>query len=933
MEELATTYAPGETERRWYEFWESNGFFAAAGEGDPRKTYTVAIPPPNVTGTLHMGHACRTTFEDVLVRYHRMKGFDALWIPGTDHAGIATQVVVERILKKDDLTRHDLGREKFVEKVWDWKEKSGGRILTQLRRMGASCDWERERFTMDDGLSVSVREAFVRLYEEGLIYRGTRLVNWDVTSQTVLSNLEVENKENVKGELFEFAYPIHSEDGDEGEVVVATTRPETMLGDTAVAVHPEDPRYKHLHGRFVKHPFVDRLIPIICDAELVDMEFGTGVVKVTPAHDPNDFATGKRHELEEINVLNLDGTMNENAGEFEGVERFAARRAVKARLEEVGLARGSKEHLMNVPYSQRSGTVVEPMISTQWFVKMEPLAKPAIRAVENEVIEILPKDWEKTYFHWLRNIQDWCISRQLWWGHSIPAWHCDDCEHITVSRETPEKCGGCESANIRQDEDVLDTWFSSALWPFSTLGWPNETPDLKRYYPTQDLETGYDILFFWVARMIMMGYHFMGEAPFTRVLLAGMVTDERGDKMSKVKGNVIDPLDVIDGATLDDLLAKAEFNGAAPKGVKYLKKTYADGFAEYGCDALRMTLLSYSPQARRMKLSLKRVEGYRNFANKLWNAARFSLMNLEGHEEIKANGTPPEVSQLANRWILSRLSTAMQAANTGVEDYRLDDASGALYHFVWDEFCDWYLELSKPLMDGEHAPETVATLVHVLETVLRALHPMMPFITEEIWHRVPKEDSLGIHPVDETKPQSLIVARYPEVSDGRPDAEAEAAMAVLQEFVVSIRTIRAEHNLSRSRPIDVHFHAEDAKRAFVLEGEKRLIEALTASTLHYVSAETLNDPHGNFKNAAVFVNAGLRAVVPDVIDPARERDRLERELKKLDKDLTLMEKKLGNASFVDRAPPAVVEKARADVARFQEEKAQLQSALEALGSA
>ena len=625
--ELAKTYNPTETEARWYDHWERSGFFRASdAPDDTRPTYTVAIPPPNVTGSLHMGHACRTTFEDVLVRYKRMQGFNALWIPGTDHAGIATQVVVERKLRAEGLTRHDLGREKFIERVWEWKEESGGTILTQLRKMGASCDWSRTHFTMDEDLAVAVREAFVRLYEEGLIYRGTRLVNWDIASQTVLSDLEVETEENVQGTLFEFAYTLVPEDHDDlnerpsgaasvreahsdriptglgdttedatgnmgelKEVVVATTRPETMLGDTALAVHPDDERYTHLHGRFVQHPFVDRRVPIITDAELVDPEFGTGVVKVTPAHDPNDFATGKRHGLEEINILNKDGTLNENGGPFEGMERFAARNAVKAKLEALGLARGEKKHTMTLPRSQRSGTVVEPMISTQWFVRMEPLAAPAITAVEDGTIQFLPEDWTKTYFHWLRNIQDWCISRQLWWGHAIPAWHCADCEHITVARETPSACGmtplsrvageglgvgaraGCGSTNIQQDPDVLDTWFSSALWPFSTLGWPDETPDLKRFYPTQDMETGYDILFFWVARMIMMGLHFMGEVPFSRVLLAGLVTDERGRQDEQGDGQRHRSRSTSStAATLDALLEKSreEAGGTKKSGVE-----------------------------------------------------------------------------------------------------------------------------------------------------------------------------------------------------------------------------------------------------------------------------------------------------------------------------------------------------------------------------
>ncbi|MEO0323615.1 MAG: valine--tRNA ligase [Myxococcota bacterium] len=935
---LPTTYAPSACEQRWYAFWEEHGLFEASGdEADPRPTYTLAIPPPNVTGTLHMGHACRVTFEDVLTRYHRMAGYDALWVPGMDHAGIATQVVVERLLAREGTDRHALGRDAFVERVWKWKAESGGAILKQLRRLGASCDWSREHFTLEPELNRAVREAFVRLHEEGLIYRGPRLVNWDVKTQTVLSNLEVENEERDNGELFDFAYPIDGEDGagESGEVVVSTTRPETMLGDTAVAIHPDDERYTHLHGKFVRHPFVDRRIPIICDAKLVDPEFGTGVVKVTPAHDPNDFATGKRHGLPEITVFHLDGTMNGEAGEFEGLERFQARKAVKQRLGELGLARGSKKHTLTVPISQRSGTIVEPMISTQWFVKMEPLAKPAIDAVEDGTLQILPKEWEKTYFHWLRNIQDWCISRQLWWGHPIPAWHCGACAHITVSREDPAACESCGADALTQDEDVLDTWFSSGLWPFSTLGWPDETPDLRRYYPTQDMETGYDILFFWVARMVMMGLHFMGEVPFKRVLLAGLVTDEDGKKMSKTKGNVVDPMDVIDGATLEALLAKA--TAAAPLGKeaqagKYVRKHYPEGFAEYGTDALRMTLLSYSPQSMRIKLSIKRVEGYRNFANKLWNAARYALMNLEG-TGAQATGAPPEEPKaLPNRWILARLGKALDAATKGIEDYRLDDASRALYSFVWDEFCDWYLELSKPMLaeggDAALAQETRATLVHVLEAILRALHPMMPFVTEEIWSRVPKRDALGVHPHDAGKPRSLIFARFPTAAvDAREDAAAEADVATLQAFVSAARTVRAEHDLPRARRIEICWAGDDETKAAVLRREESLVAALAGGALREVPGAQIDAAADHFSHAAVFVTDGLRAAVPDVIDPAKERERLNRELKKLGKELDALEKKLANPKFVERAPAEVVEKSRGDAASLGERKAQLEAAL------
>ncbi|MGB5812368.1 MAG: valine--tRNA ligase [Polyangiales bacterium] len=923
IDEMPKAYVATQSEARWYEFWETSGFFEASeAPDDTRETYTLAIPPPNVTGSLHMGHACRTTFEDVLCRHKRMQGFNTLWMPGIDHAGIATQVVVERQLKREGLTRLDLGREAFIERVWKWKEQSGGRILQQLRKMGASCDWSRTKFTLDPDLARAVRESFVRLYEEGLIYRDTRLVNWDVESQTVLSDLEVDQEEGVEGELFDFAYPLA--DGD-GEVVVSTTRPETMLGDTAVAIHPDDERYRHLHGKYVRHPFVDRMIPVILDAELVDPEFGTGVVKVTPAHDPNDFATGKRHGLEEINILNLDGTLNADAGPFQGLDRFAARDAVKDELVSLGLARGSKKHVMTLPRSQRSGTVVEPLISTQWFVKTQPLAAPAIDVVRDGTIQILPAEWEKTYFHWLENIQDWCISRQLWWGHPIPAWYCASCHEVTVSREDPTACQGCGGHSLTQDEDVLDTWFSSALWPFSTLGWPDDTVALKRFYPTQDMETGYDIIFFWVARMIMMGLHFMGEVPFTRVLLAGLVTDERGEKMSKVKGNVIDPLDVIYGATLEQLVEKANTAGAAKAGVKYLEKTYPDGFAAYGADALRMTLLSYSPQSRRIALSIKRIEGYRNFANKLWNASRYALIRLADSKAV-ASQKCPQPRALANRWVLARLYQALDAAATGLDTYRLDDASGALYHFVWDEFCDWYLEVSKAALDSGDATlvdETEATLIHTLETVLRALHPMMPHITEEIWQRIPKWSAA---------PKSVMIARFPSAFiDARADKDALRDFETMQALVGSVRAIRAEHGIPYSRPVAVHWHTEDPVKRKVLQEERRTIEALTSCVMHFEpDGARLDDVRAHFENAAVFVNPGVRAAMPDVIDTEKERERLQRDLHKVDKELGVVEKKLANPSFVERAPEEVVEKSRRDASELRTKQEQLKVALSRL---
>ncbi|HKU36711.1 MAG TPA: valine--tRNA ligase [Polyangiales bacterium] len=916
---LSKAYDPRETEPRWYRFWEENGFFtASSAPDDTREPYTVAIPPPNVTGSLHMGHACRTAFEDVLVRYHRMLGRNTLWIPGIDHAGIATQVVVERQLAREGTNRHALGRPKFIERVWQWKAQSGGRILQQLRVLGASCDWTRERFTMDEGLSRAVRHAFVTLYEQGLIYRATRLVNWDVQAQTVLSDLEVDNEENAQGELFDFAYPL--EGG--GEIVVSTTRPETMLGDTAIAVHPDDPRYAHLHGKFALHPFVSRKVPIITDAELVDMKFGSGAVKVTPAHDWNDFATGKRHSLEEINILNKDGTLNENAGPFAGQDRFAARKAVKAKLEELGLARGSKSHTLTLPRSQRSGTVVEPIISTQWYVQMKPLAEPAIAAVERGQTRIVPEHWEKTYFHWMRNIQDWCISRQLWWGHEIPAWYCQKCSHTHVAMSAPQSCERCGGAVV-QDEDVLDTWFSSGLWPFSTLGWPDQTPDLTRFYPTSDMETGYDILFFWVARMMMMGLHFTGQVPFRRVLLSGLVTDERGEKMSKVKGNVIDPLDVTGGATLEHLLATARNNGAKDSGLDYLRKTYPEGFAAYGADALRMTLLSYSPHTTKIALSIKRIEGYRNFANKLWNAARYVLMNLSQADDARAGQARPAAQQFANRWILSRLHVAIDAMHEAVREYRMDEATQALYHFVWQDFCDWYLELSKPLLaasDAELARETRAVLVHVLETALRVLHPMMPFITEEIWQRVPKRPGLT---------QTIVLTPYPDAArDALRDERIEREMSLLQAVVVAARALRSERDIHPRLSLPLHLRSDDTAARQVLTRERTAIASLCNATV------TVDVSTGapELPNSATSVAEGITLLVPlaGLVDDSREKERMQKQIQKLEKDLAAISKKLDNAGFIERAPAELVAKERERKAELDEAIQQLKAAVQKL---
>jgi valyl-tRNA synthetase len=921
MSELPKAYDPAEVEPRWYAFWEQQGVFRASLDpGDRRPAYVIPMPPPNVTGSLHMGHALYT-IQDVIIRHARMRGFNALWQPGIDHAGISTQVVVERQLRREGKTRHDLGREAFIERVWRWKEQSGGRILEQMRVLGFSADWERSKFTMDADLSRAVREAFVRLYEEGLIFRATRLVNWDVESRTVLSDLEVEVEENVQGELYEFAYQVIDADPAAGavELVVATTRPETMLGDTAVAVHPDDPRYKHLHGKKLHHPFVDRHIPVITDPVLVDMAFGTGAVKVTPAHDFNDFATGKRHGLEEINILNPDGTLNDNGGEFRGMERFAARKAVKKKLAELGLARGSKQHMMTLPRSQRTNTVVEPLISTQWFVKMQPLAEPALEAVRSGKIQIVPEEWVKTWEHWLTNIQDWCISRQLWWGHQVPAFYCKACGHVNVTREDPTACSNCGKQDLERDADVLDTWFSSGLWPFSTLGWPDKTPALERFYPANDLETGYDILFFWVARMIMMGLKFTGEVPFRRVLLHGMVVDETGDKMSKVKGNTLDPLDLIHGAEFGKIVSKLMPDAPPEEALAKFKKAYpsvaqmGQGFAAYGTDALRYTLCSYSPQAKRIALSPARIDGYRKFCNKIYNATRFALGYVEG---TPLDGKPPAPRLLQNRWILSRLAKAVTESTRGIEEFRLDDGSGALYHFFWDELCDWYLELTKPIFssgDEAEKTETRATLAHVLEAALRALHPYAPFVTEELWQRLPRPAS---------RPASVALAPYPTAADGRDDADAERDMGALMAAIGAARTARSEHEVHPSAKVKVELRSSDAQMRALLERESRSVAFLVGTEGAPVIAPTGGArPPGTVMDVAgeIEVLVELRGLV----EPAKEKLRVERSLKNVAKDIDVMQKRLKNEKFISNAPPEVVVQAREQLEKLERQRARL----------
>ena len=926
--DLTKAYEPRDVEPRWYDFWEKNGVFDASDDPqDTRPVYVIPMPPPNVTGSLHMGHAQRCTLEDSLTRYHRMRGFNALWQPGMDHAGIATQTVVERQLQREGTTRHALGRDAFEKRVWQWKAESGGRIAEQQRVLGASPDWKRSKFTMDPSMNHAVKEAFVRLYEQGLMYRATRLINWCPECHTALSDLEVENEEGANGELFEFAYKVHGEDT---EIVVATTRPETMLGDTAVAVHPDDPRYTHLHGKMLDHPFVDRLVPIICDAILVDMKFGTGAVKVTPAHDFNDFATGKRHKLEEINIFTLDGKVNESGGTFAGLERKRARTAVKAALDEKGLARGSKPHKLTLPRCQRSGGVVEPMISTQWWLSMKDMAAAALEAVKTGETVIIPEEWKKTYDHFLENIQDWCVSRQLWWGHQIPAWHGPNGE-IVVARERPKECR--EEDGWKQDEDVLDTWFSSALWPFSTLGWPDATPALAKFYPASDMETGYDILFFWVARMMMMGIHFMGKVPFKRVLLSGLIVDETGEKMSKVKGNVIDPLDLIYGTTFAEMVKKTLPGAPEGEAMTKFKKAYPSaanmgtGFPAFGADAVRFTLATYPPSNKRIALAPKRIEGNRHFMNKIWNASRLALELLDGF--TWRDDAMPEPKELYNRWILSRLGHAIATSTEGHETFRIDEAANEGYRFFWNDFCDWYLELAKPILrkredgtyvDAELVPETQATLARVLEASLRLLHPLMPFITEELWQRVPKPASRKV---------SIAFGPFPKATEGRIDADVDAKMQTLQAVISAARTIRSEHNIKWAEALPLAFRSNSPEALAFLRERVGAIQSLVKSR-----GAPVFEALGGARDAGTTVSVvpttwgsiEVRVGLKGLVTGADERARIERETKRIEKDLAALEKKLGSPGFVDRAPKEVVEESKAQRNSLVDAKSRLDEA-------
>ncbi len=894
------TYNPHAIEQHWYQQWENNGYFKPSGQGKP---FCIMIPPPNVTGTLHMGHAFQDTLMDALTRYHRMLGDNTLWQPGTDHAGIATQMVVERQLNAESLDRHDLGREKFIERVWDWKAHSGGEITRQLRRMGASVDWSRERFTMDEGLSQAVREVFVRLHEEGLIYRGKRLVNWDPVLHTAISDLEVLSEEE-NGHMWHMRYPLA--DGS-GHLVVATTRPETMLGDSAVAVHPDDERYRDLIGKEVALPLTERRIPVIAD-DYVDPEFGTGCVKITPAHDFNDYEVGQRHDLPLINVFTIDARINDQAPEkYRGMDRYEARKAIVADLESLGLLEKIEDHKLMVPRGDRSGTVIEPFLTDQWYVKIAPLAQPAIEAVEKGDIRFIPENWSKTYFEWMRNIQDWCISRQLWWGHRIPAWY-DEQGNIYVGKDEADaraRHGLPDDLPLRQDEDVLDTWFSSALWPFSTLGWPDETAELKTFYPTSVLVTGFDIIFFWVARMIMFGLKFMGDVPFREVYVHGLIRDAEGQKMSKSKGNVLDPLDLIDGIDLESLVEKRASNMMQPeladKIRKATRKHFPDGIPAFGTDALRFTFAALASNGRDIRFDLNRIEGYRNFCNKLWNAARYVLMQCENHDPA-ANPQQAEYS-VADQWIQARLDSAIDSVNTHFNKYRFDIAAKALYEFTWHEFCDWYLELSKPVLFSDDASDAQKlgarlTLINTLETLLRLMHPIMPFITEEIWQQ--------IKPLTGKTGASIQLEAYPQPSDTQADQNAIDAIEWAQTFINGVRKIRAEMNVNPGKKIPVLLanwrHSDqqhyDQTRDYLSQLAK------------LESVEWIDE--SDAPEAAMTLVGDLKVLIPlaGLIDRDAELERLDKEITKLRANLEKTEARVNNPNFANKAPAQVVEQAR-----------------------
>jgi len=874
-EQWEKVYDPTRVEEKWYNFWLEKGYFRAE-LGSSKEPFSIVIPPPNITGSLHMGHALNNTLQDILVRFKRMKGYNCLWMPGTDHAGIATQNVVERELANEGLDRHQLGREEFIKRVWQWREKYGGVIINQLKKLGSSCDWSRERFTMDEGLSRAVREVFVQLYEDGLIYRGDYIINWCPRCHTALSDLEVDHQE-IPAHLYHLRYPL--EKG--GYCLVVTTRPETMMGDTAVAVNPKDKRYKDLIGTYVILPVVNRRIPIIAD-DYVDPKFGSGALKITPAHDPYDFEIGQRHNLEAVKVIDGEGKMTVEAGPYKGMDRFQCRERIVEDFQKDGTLVKIEDYHHSVGHCYRCRTMVEPFLSKQWFVRTKPLAEPAIKAVQEGRTKIIPAMWERTYFDWMQNIRDWCISRQIWWGHRIPAWYCDDCREVTVAREEPTQCAHCGSSKLTQETDVLDTWFSSALWPFSTMGWPDATEELKLFYPTSVLVTGFDILFFWVARMMMMGLRFMGAVPFRDVYIHALVRDMEGQKMSKTKGNVIDPLVMIE---------------------------------RYGTDAFRFSLAAFAAQGRDIRLSEERIEGYRNFANKIWNAARFSAMNLGDYRD---DGKGIDLAQCSapDKWVLARLNRVIAEATQALEEYRYNEGAQLIYHFIWHELCDWYLELSKAYLykdDKARRAVTQKTLLYVLDKALKLLHPYMPFITEEIWQHLPH---VG---------ESIMVADYPEVKPELVDDEAVQEMERIMGVITGVRNIRGEMGIPPLTTIDLILIAEDKKIAATLKDHLGFVKDLAR-----VKAARIMVQGERPRRAATALADGVEVFVPlegVIEDPQKEQQRLTKELTKLLDDLDLTQRKLANESFLEKAPPDKVQKERDKLQEFSSLKEKLEQRL------
>ena len=912
---MKQSYQPEQIEKKWYQFWEQNDLFKASGDTS-KDPYCIVIPPPNITGSLHMGHAFQDTIMDLLIRYNRMQGKNTLWQPGTDHAGIATQMVVERQLNGEGKTRHDLGRDAFIDRIWEWKEESGGNITQQLRRMGASPDWSRERFTMDEGLSDAVQKVFIELYKDGLIYRGKRLVNWDPILKTAVSDIEVESKEE-ESSMWHLRYPIA---GTNEYIVVATTRPETMLGDTAVAVHPEDERYAKYIGKMIDLPLCGRQIPIIAD-DYVDPEFGTGCVKITPAHDFNDYEMGVRHNLPMINIFTDEASINNEMPEaYRGLDRFDARKQIIADFEAAGLLEKIVPHKLMIPRCDRTNQIVEPYLTDQWFVDAKTLAKPAIEAAKNKDIKFIPQNWENTYFEWMNNIQDWCISRQLWWGHRIPAWYDNDGNIYVGKDEATVRADNniADDVALKQDDDVLDTWFSSALWPFSTLGWPEKTKELETFYPTSVLVTGFDIIFFWVARMIMFGLHFMDEIPFKEVYFHGLVRDQDGQKMSKSKGNVLDPIDLIDGIDLESLVAKRTTGlmqpQMAPRIEADTRRHFPEGIRAFGTDALRFTFTSLATNGRDIIFDVGRIEGYSNFCNKIWNASRFVFMNTE-EKEVREN---TEKLSHIDLWINSRLSHMLSEVNRHVEGYRFDLATQALYEFTWHEFCDWYLELTKPILNGDFSEEEKAAtrynLLYVLDAVLKALHPFMPYITEEIWQKLTE-----IAPSFKTQ-TSISVTEFPVV-DAR-DTALEAEVEWLQNVLLAVRRIRGEMNISPGKPLDVLY--ENASEADIERIEKNMLFLQRMGRL-----ESFTKVEGTAPESAVVVIGKMRLLIPlaGLIDKEQELARLNREIGKIEPIIKALTGKLANPGFTDKAPAKVVEGERIKLSdaenQLQELKQQL----------